>query len=152
MYLFLAVLSVLRCSAGFSLEWLLVGKHRLSSCGTRTQLPHGVWDHPGSGSKPVSPALQQILYPDPQAGPRRLISNSHLPVTGCDPGAGVPLCSSCSSTRWRGLWVGSDDRGSSVQGSALRKSTGPEFPSSSQRLTASPASGILAPCLVLLAW
>ena len=30
---------------------------RLSSCGTRAQLPCGVWDLPGPGLEPVSPAL-----------------------------------------------------------------------------------------------
>ena len=73
--------SSLRCT-GFSLWWLLllwitgsrrVGsvvvarglsscslqapEQRLSSCGTRTQLLHGMWDLPGPGLKPVSPAL-----------------------------------------------------------------------------------------------
>lgn len=33
-------------------------EHRLSSCGIWTQLPHGMWDLPGSGIEPVSPALQ----------------------------------------------------------------------------------------------
>ena len=73
--------SLLRC-AGFSLRWLLVAEHklqvrgpqqlchagfsscgsralqcRLSSCGTRAQLLHSMWDLPGPGLKPVSPAL-----------------------------------------------------------------------------------------------
>ena len=30
---------------------------RLSSCGTRAQLLHGMWDLPGPGIEPVSPAL-----------------------------------------------------------------------------------------------
>ena len=32
-------------------------EHRLSSCGTRAQLLRGMWDLPGPGLKPVSPAL-----------------------------------------------------------------------------------------------
>ena len=32
-------------------------EHRLSSCGTPAQLLRGIWDSPGSGLKPVSPAL-----------------------------------------------------------------------------------------------
>ena len=32
-------------------------ERRLSSCGSRAQLLHGMWDLPGSGLKPVSPAL-----------------------------------------------------------------------------------------------
>ena len=31
--------------------------HRLSSCGSRAQLLHGMWDLPGPGLTPVSPAL-----------------------------------------------------------------------------------------------
>ena len=73
--------SSLRC-VGFSLRWLLLlqstgSRHagfsscgtrlgscgsqalelRLSSCGTRAQLLRGMWDLPGPGSEPVSPAL-----------------------------------------------------------------------------------------------
>ena len=66
--------SSLRCT-GFSLRWLLLlrsrgSRHmgfsscgsralerRLSSCGARAQLLHGMWDLPGPGLKPVSPAL-----------------------------------------------------------------------------------------------
>ena len=32
-------------------------EHRLNSCGTWTQLLHGLWDLPGPGTKPVSPTL-----------------------------------------------------------------------------------------------
>ena len=32
-------------------------EHRLSSCGTRVQLPCNMWDLPGPGIEPVSPAL-----------------------------------------------------------------------------------------------
>ena len=40
----------------------LVAEHRLqtrrlSSCGSRAQLPRGMWDLPGPGLEPVSPAL-----------------------------------------------------------------------------------------------
>ena len=66
--------SSLRC-AGFSLRWLLllrstgsrctgfsscgswVLERRLSSCGARAQLLRGMWDLPGPGLEPVSPAL-----------------------------------------------------------------------------------------------
>ena len=54
--------SSLRC-AGFSLQWLLLlqstGSRRagFSSCGARAQLLHSMWDLPGSGLEPVSPAL-----------------------------------------------------------------------------------------------
>ena len=36
-------------------SWAL--EHRLSSCGARARLLHGMWDLPGPGLKPVSPAL-----------------------------------------------------------------------------------------------
>ena len=66
--------SSLRC-AGFSLWWLLLLRstgsrctgfsscgsraleRRLSSCGAWAQLLHGMWDLPGPGLEPVSPAL-----------------------------------------------------------------------------------------------
>ena len=66
--------SSLRCS-GFSLRWLLLlqsrgSRHtgcsscgsralerRLSSCGAWAYLLHGMWDLPGPGFEPVSPAL-----------------------------------------------------------------------------------------------
>ena len=66
--------SWLRCM-GFSLQWLLLLRgmgsrcggfsscgswaleRRLSSCGSRAQLLHGMWDLPRPGIEPVSPAL-----------------------------------------------------------------------------------------------
>ena len=53
---------------GFSLWWLLFGEHAGFSCGsqaleyklnsgTRAQPPHGMWNVPRPGIKPVSPAL-----------------------------------------------------------------------------------------------
>ena len=36
-------------------SWAL--EHRLSSCGTRAQLLHSMWDLPGPGLEPTSPAL-----------------------------------------------------------------------------------------------
>ena len=60
--------SSLRCS-GFSLRWLLLlwsmgsrctgfssVARGLSSCGARAQLPGGMWDLPGPGLEPASPA------------------------------------------------------------------------------------------------
>ena len=32
-------------------------EHRLSSCGTRAQMLRGMWDLPGPGLEPASPAL-----------------------------------------------------------------------------------------------
>ena len=47
---------------GLSLSWPLVAEHRLqtrrlSNCGSRAQLLHGMWDLPSPGLEPVSPAL-----------------------------------------------------------------------------------------------
>ena len=45
---------------------LAVAGHRLSSCGTQTQLPCNTWGHPRSRIEPVSPALQgRLLNPGP---------------------------------------------------------------------------------------
>ena len=35
----------------------LVEEHRLSNCGSRAQVLHGMWDLPRPGLEPVSPAL-----------------------------------------------------------------------------------------------
>ena len=35
----------------------VVVAHMLSSCGARSQLLHGMWDLPGPGLEPMSPAL-----------------------------------------------------------------------------------------------
>ena len=40
-------------------SWAL--ERRLSSCGTRAQLPRSMWDLPGPGLKPVSPALASVF-------------------------------------------------------------------------------------------
>ena len=64
---------------GFSLRWLLLLwstgsrcagfsscgsralEHRLSSCGARAWLLRGMWDLPGPGLEPVSPALAGVF-------------------------------------------------------------------------------------------
>ena len=78
-FLFMAVLGLRFCARAFSscgergplfitvrgpltIAASLVAEHRLltcrlSSCGSRTQLLHGVWDPPRPGLEPVSPAL-----------------------------------------------------------------------------------------------
>ena len=54
--------SSLRC-AGFSLRWLLLLQSTgsrcagFSSCGVWAELLRGMWDLPGPGLEPVSPAL-----------------------------------------------------------------------------------------------
>ena len=41
-------------------------KPRLSSCGARAYLLHGIWDLPGPGIKPVSPALGFLTTESPR--------------------------------------------------------------------------------------
>ena len=64
--------SSLQCT-GLSLSWPLVAEHRLqtcrlSSCGSRAQLRHGMWDLPRPGLEPVSPALAGTLSTTVPAG------------------------------------------------------------------------------------
>ena len=79
--------------AGFSLQWLLLLwssgsracrlsgwgfrtlEHRLRSCGTRAQLLHSMWDLPGTGIKPVSPALAGRFFTT--ESPRKFQFNAH---------------------------------------------------------------------------
>ena len=50
-------------------------EHRLSSCGAWAQLLRGMWDPPGPGLKPVSPALAGgFLTTAPPGKPKELIS------------------------------------------------------------------------------
>ena len=71
--------SSLRC-AGFSLWWLLLlqstGSRRtgFSSCGSQAQLLRGIWDLPGPGLKPMSPALAgRFLTTVPTGKPSKYI-------------------------------------------------------------------------------
>ena len=54
--LFIAVRGPLTIAASLVAEHKLQ-THRLSSCGSRAQLLHGMWDPPRPGLEPVSPAL-----------------------------------------------------------------------------------------------
>ena len=54
--LFIAVHRPLIIAASLVAEHRLQ-MHRLSSCGSRVQLLHGMWDLPRPGLEPVSPAL-----------------------------------------------------------------------------------------------
>ena len=54
--LFIAVRGPLTIVASLVAEHRLQTR-RLSSCGSRAQLLHGMWDLPSPGLKPVSPAL-----------------------------------------------------------------------------------------------
>ena len=54
--LFIAVRGPLTIAASLAVEHRLQTR-RLSSCGSRAQLLRGMWDLPGPGLEPVSPAL-----------------------------------------------------------------------------------------------
>ena len=54
--LFIAVRGPLTIAASLVAEHRLQTR-RLSSCGSRAQLPRGMWDPPRPGLEPVSPAL-----------------------------------------------------------------------------------------------
>ena len=54
--LFIAVRGPLTVVASFVAEHRLQTR-RLSNCGSRAQLLHGMWDPPRPGLEPVSPAL-----------------------------------------------------------------------------------------------
>ena len=93
-YLFLAVLGLRFCARAFSScgKWgplfivvrgpliivaSLVAEHRLqmrrlSSCGSRAQLLHGMWDLPRTGLEPASPALAgRLSTTAPPGKPRK---------------------------------------------------------------------------------
>ena len=54
-------------------------EHRLSSCGARTQLLHGMWDLPRSGIEPVFPALAGgFLTTAPPGKSWKILLNSGL--------------------------------------------------------------------------
>ena len=43
-------------------------EHRLNSCGSRAELPHGMWDLPGSGTESISPALAGGFFTNEPSG------------------------------------------------------------------------------------
>ena len=66
---------VASCAAAHGLQgtwarqlWLRAQEHRLKRCGAASYLPHGMWDGPGSGLKPVSPALAGGFFNTESAG------------------------------------------------------------------------------------
>ena len=51
----------------------VVVEHRLSNCGAQGYLPRGMWDLPGSGIEPMSPALQgRFLTTRPPGKPKSM--------------------------------------------------------------------------------
>ena len=57
----------------------LVAEHRLSSCGTRAQLLCSMWNPPGPGLKPMSPALAGRL--PTTAPPGKPVEDVNTPLT-----------------------------------------------------------------------
>ena len=53
-------------------------EHRLSSCGAWAKLLRGMWDLPGPGIEPVSPALVGGLFTIEAPGVPSLLFNSHF--------------------------------------------------------------------------
>ena len=48
-------------------------EHRLSSCAARAQLLHSMWDRPGPGLEPMSPALEGGFLTTAQGSPQKEI-------------------------------------------------------------------------------
>ena len=69
--LFIAVRGPLTIAASFVVEHRLQTR-RLSNCGSRAQLLHGMWDLPRPGLEPVSPALAGRLSTTAPPGKPRL--------------------------------------------------------------------------------
>ena len=73
--LFIAVRGPLTIVASLVAEHR-VQTHRLSNCGSRAQLLHGMWDLPRPGPEPVSPALAgRLSTTAPPGKPHFCISN-----------------------------------------------------------------------------
>ena len=73
--LFIAVRGPLTIAASLVAEYRLQMR-RLSNCGSRAQLLRGMWDLPGPGLEPVSPALAGgFLTTAPPGKPGRWILN-----------------------------------------------------------------------------
>ena len=67
---------IVACGLSSRGSWAL--EHRLSSCGARAQLLCGVWDLPGPGIEPMSPALAGgiLTTAPPEKSSSHLIINS----------------------------------------------------------------------------
>ena len=111
-YLFMAVLGLCFCARAFSscgkqgplfiavrgpltIAASLVAEHRLqtrrlSNCGSLAQLLCGMWDLPGPGLEPVSPALAGRFSTTASPGKPGTVGLTPLalPITGCPGSAG----------------------------------------------------------------
>ena len=86
--------------AGFSLRWLLSGRHRLGSCGMWTWLPQGMWNPPGPGVEPVSPRTgRQVLNHWTTREVLSVLSlisfYFHISFWSKDTAKVIPVCSCC---------------------------------------------------------
>ena len=122
--LFLAVLGLRFCARAFSScgEWgpLFIAVHgpltvaaspvaehrlqtrRLSSCGSRAHLLHGMWDLPRPGLEPVCPALAGRFSTTAPPG-KPLFWFLHFPPQPCQPGALPCVHFYCSSSGWNSV-------------------------------------------------
>ena len=80
--LFIAVRGPFTVAASLVAEHRLQ-THRLSNCGSRAQLLHGMWDLPRPGLEPVSPALSGRLSTTtppgkPSSGILKILPNGSL--------------------------------------------------------------------------
>ena len=83
--LFIAVRGPLTIAPSLVAEHLLQTR-RLSSCGSRAQLLHGMWDLPRPGLEPVSPALAGRFLTTAPPPLYRQYSESGVYGSGTDPG------------------------------------------------------------------
>ena len=91
--LFIAVHRPLTIAASLVAEHRLPTR-RLSSCGSRTQLLHGMWDLPRPGLEPVSPALAgRFSTTAPPGKPLQLSFDFHLHgISFSIPSLSVSIC------------------------------------------------------------
>ena len=77
--LFIAVRGPLAIVASLVAEHRLQTR-RLSSCGSRAQLLRGMWDLPGPGLEPASPAIgrQALNHCATREAPRELLKSSYI--------------------------------------------------------------------------
>ena len=81
------------CSTGAQQLQFLGSKIRLNSCGTWAYLLCGMWDLPGSGIEPMSPALASgFLSTEPPGKPQSNIFNMEANVQEKTPLGSVAAC------------------------------------------------------------
>ena len=82
--LFIAVCGPLTIAASLVAEHRLQTR-RLSNCGSRAQLLHGMWDLPRPGLEPVPPALAgRFSTTAPPGKPLQVIFNTSFRTTGLE--------------------------------------------------------------------